>query len=419
MSTHPEAESKPPHGLKRAIGLFAIPDFRRLWVAGFAIFVVRWLEILAIGVFIYQQTGSAFLVAMLSMLRPLAMVTLGVFIGDLADRLDRRLVMLIVASTLLSTSVVLVALAFGGMIEIWHLLAAALINGIVGSSDIAVRRLMLGNAVGPDRLSNAVSIDVASHNASRMLGPLLAGFVLSRMGIEGVFVTSATLHAVALVATLLVRQRNPETESGTGQGKGPFAEFIERLRDGLNLARYDRRLFGTLLVTVIYNIWGWPFISMIPVLGKDNWGLGAAEMGYLASMDGVGAFTGALVLAAIVRPSLYRLLYVGGTVMFMALAIVFALAPNAWLGGAALMTLGFCGAGFSIMQSTLAYLSAPVEMRGRVLGVLTVCIGIGVVGFLHVGLLADLMGARAATVLMCAEGLLALALTRRYWRVVG
>jgi hypothetical protein len=105
--------------------------------------------------------------------------------------------------------------------------------------------------------------------------------------------------------------------------------------------------------------------------------------------------------------------------MFMIMAIVFSLAPSAMIGGVALAILGFCGAGFSIMQSTLAFLSAPADMRGRILGVLTVCIGIGVIGYVHLGIMADLLGAKAATVIMCAEGLLALGLTRRYWRVVG
>ncbi|MFO1189247.1 MAG: MFS transporter [Alphaproteobacteria bacterium] len=418
MNNRASAGGEKPGRLARALGPFAMADFRRLSLAGFAVFVVRWLEILAVGVFVYQHTGSAFLVALISMLRPLGMMTLGAFIGDLADRMDRRLVLLLVVATLLITSIVLGVLAHADALEVWHLIVAGIINGIVGTFDIPVRRLMLGNAVGPDRLSAAMSIDVASHNASRMLGPLLAGIVLSRVGMDGIYGVSAILHLIALVAVIRVRQRGPVDSAPGPSVSSPLLDVIERLRDGLHLARHDPRLFGTLIVTVIYNIWAWPFISMIPVLGHDNWNLGAEGTGYLASMDGVGAFTGAIVIAFLVRPGLYRVFYVGGAAMFMIMAIVFALVPSAALGGAALLTLGFCGAGFSIMQSTLAFLSAPPDMRGRILGVLSVCIGIGVIGFLHLGLLADLIGARWATVLMCAEGLLAFALTRRYWRVV-
>ncbi len=408
-----------PEKPSRALGPFAVADFRRLWLAGFAVFVVRWLEMVAIGVFVYQRTGSAFLVALLSMLRPFAMVTLGAFIGELADRLERRLVLLLVTSSLLATASTLAVLAYADALEIWHLILGGLVTGIAGSSDIPVRRLMLGNAVGPHQLSAAMSIDVGSHNASRMVGPLLAGLVLSRLGINGVFTLSAALYLVAVIAAIGVRQRNAAAAVPNPSASGPIAELVARLRDGVSLARRDPRLFGTLVVTIIYNIWAWPFISMIPVLGHDNWSLGAEGIGYLASADGLGAFAGAVAVAFVVRPRLYRMLYVGGTAMFMIMAIAFALAPSAPIGGGVLVILGFCGAGFSIMQATLAYLSAPVEMRGRILGVLTVCIGIGVIGYVHLGLLADAMGARAATILMCAEGLLALVLTRRYWRVVG
>lgn len=419
MSSGVQASGDEPRKAPRALGPFGVADFRRIWLAGFAVFVVRWLEILAVGVFVYQRTGSAFLVALISMLRPLAMVTLGAFIGALADRLERRQVLLLVVASLLVTSVTIALLAFTDALEVWHLIVAGLINGIAGSSDIPVRRLMLGNAVGPERLSAAMSIDVGSHNASRMVGPLLAGLVLAEAGIEGVFVLSSGLNLIALLAVLRIRQRNAGVDTAGPTVSGPLADLVARIRDGVSLARHDPRLFGTLVVTIIYNIWAWPFISMIPVLGHDNWNLDAEGIGYLAGVDGLGAFAGAIAVAIIVRPSLYRLLYVGGTVMFMLMAIVFALAPTALLGGVALVILGFCGAGFSIMQATLAYLSAPVEMRGRILGVLTVCIGIGVIGYVHLGLMADWIGARPATVIMCAEGLLALVFTRRYWRVVG
>jgi predicted MFS family arabinose efflux permease len=184
------------------------------------------------------------------------------------------------------------------------------------------------------------------------------------------------------------------------------------------LIRRDRRLVGTLLVTIVFNLFGWPFTSMVPVIAHDNLRLGAEGIGILASMDGVGAFLGAIAVAMAARPALYARLYIGGAVSYQILLTLFALAPDPLLAGAALALTGFGQAGFSVMQATLVYLAAPAEMRGRLFGVLAVCIGVGPIGFLHIGLLADAIGARAATVVTGLEGLLVLGLTRRFWRAI-
>jgi len=174
-----------------------------------------------------------------------------------------------------------------------------------------------------------------------------------------------------------------------------------------------------MVVTVIYNTFGWPFTSMIPVIGQDNLGLGAAGIGVLASMDGIGAFCGAIVIALFARPRHFARLYIGGVAIYLVMGPVFALASYPALAGFVLLLMGLANAGFSIMQATLVYLAAPPEMRSRVYGVLSVCIGVGMIGFLHLGWLAGLIGAAGAIVTIGVEGLAALLLTRRWWRAVG
>ncbi len=158
---------------------------------------------------------------------------------------------------------------------------------------------------------------------------------------------------------------------------------------------------------------------MIPVIGQDNLGLGAAGIGVLASMDGVGAFCGAIVIALFARPRHFARLYIGGVAIYLVMGPVFALASYPALAGFVLLLTGLANAGFSIMQATLVYLAAPPEMRSRVYGVLSVCIGVGMIGFLHLGWLAGLIGAAGAIVTIGVEGLAALLLTRRWWRAVG
>jgi MFS family permease len=125
------------------------------------------------------------------------------------------------------------------------------------------------------------------------------------------------------------------------------------------------------------------------------------------------------VIALYARPAHYRLLYIGGVTVYMGMLIVFALVPNVPVAGMALLLTGVSNAGFSVMQATLIYLAAPPEMRSRMYGVLSVCIGSGPIGFLALGVLADLIGASAATALSGAAGLCALAATWKWWRRLG
>jgi predicted MFS family arabinose efflux permease len=257
-------------------------------------------------------------------------------------------------------------------------------------------------------MAQAMSLDVGSSNASRMLGPTVGGLVLASVGIEGTFILGALLYATALPAACLVRLRPSRAEAPQ--------PVLARMAEGWRAVRRDPRLVGILTVTVIFNVFGWPFTSMVPVVAQQVLGLGTEATGLLASLDGVGAFCGAVALTFLARPSWYKRLYVGGLCFYLLMVVAFALAPGAWLAGLALFIVGFGHAGFSTMQPTLLFLAAPPELRSRVLGILSVAIGTGPIGFLHVGLLADAIGVQAATALTGVEGLVVLALTWRWWR---
>ena len=392
--------------------LFGELDFRRLWVVGLVVFSVRWLEMLAVAVFAYQRTGSPFVVALLTMLRMLPMALFGALIGAAAERVERRRALVFVVALMLLCSMALAFLAWSDALEVWHLALASFISGLTWTTDNPVRRTMIGEVVGPARMSAAMSIDVGANNASRMLGPTVGGILLATFGIGGAFTVSVAGYLVALAVALRVRHRNAATPSTA-------AGVLERMIEGLMLVGRDPRLRGTMVITVIYNTFGWPFTSMIPVIGQDNLGLGPAGIGLLASMDGVGAFCGAILIALCAKPPHFARLYIGGVAIYLLMLPVFALAGFPPLAASVLLLTGLANAGFSIMQATLVYLAAPPEMRGRVFGVLSVCIGVGMVGFLHLGWLAGMIGATWAIMTIGAEGLVVLLLTRRWWRAVG
>jgi MFS family permease len=412
MSSSDRADRAPPaligssHTRDRLIYL---PDFRRLWLIGFVVFAVRWLEMLVVALFVYQRTGSAFQVALMTLLRMAPMVMFGPVIGAVAERFERRRAQVFVGATLLATAIVVAALAYAGVLEVWHLAVASFCNGIAWAADNPVRRVMIGEVVGPERMGAAMAIDVGANNASQMLGPTIGGLMLAQIGVAGAFSISVACYALALVAALRLQHRNAVAPTATG---AVFARIVE----GLLLARRDSRLVAILTVTIIYNVFGWPATSMIPVIGQDSLHLAPGGIGVLASMTGVGAFLGAIAIALWARPAHFTRLYIAAVLSYLVLVMGFALAPRALFAGAALLLTGLANSGFSVMQATLIYLAAPAEMRSRLYGVLSLCIGSGLVGFLHLGVMAELIGAPWATMLSGVEGLVALALTWRWWR---
>jgi MFS family permease len=305
----------------------------------------------------------------------------------------------------------LAVLAYGGHLAVWQLALASFINGIGWATDNPVRRVMIGEVVGSQKMGVAMSIDVGTNNASRMLGPTVGGILFATVGIGGAFLLSVLLYTTSLMAVLGLRYRNHRAQLDGGS-------VLQRMREGMALVGQDRRLIGMLVITVIYNVFGWPFTSMVPVIAQDRLHLTPEWIGMMASMDGVGAFIGATGIALFIGPRLYARTYLCGVAGYMIMLPVFALAMQPMTAGAALLLTGISGAAFSIMQATQVYLAAPPDMRSRVLGVLSVCIGIGPIGFVHLGLLADAIGAPWATATTGIEGMLALALSWRWWRVI-
>jgi hypothetical protein len=383
-------------------------DYWRLWYVGMVVSTVRWLETVAMGVVVYQQTGSAFVVAMITMLRLLPMGLFGAFLGAFAERFDRRLTLAGVVGLMAATSATLSVVAWAGTLEVWHLMVASFINGCGWATDNPLRRMMMGEVMGRDRMATAMALDVGASNASRMVGPTVGGFLLAGVGIEGAFGLSVLMYASAIAATLLVRTRIAASPCA--------GAVLARTWEGVAIVLADRRLGAILAVTVIYNVFAWPFTSMIPVIGRDRLLLGPEGVGLLTSVDGVGAFTGALVLALWLAPGWHARAYVGGVAAYLVGLIAFALAPVPVLASAALLLTGLSGAAFATLQATMVYLAAPLEMRSRILGVLSVCIGTGPIGFLWLGWLADRIGAPQATAITGAMGLLALAATYPLWR---
>ncbi|MBI4305263.1 MAG: MFS transporter, partial [Chloroflexi bacterium] len=369
---------------------------------------VRWLEMLALGFFVFQLTNNAFLTALVFTLRMAPMLLFGIATGFIADHVPRRVLLL--ASLAMSTAIsgVMGAVVLSGRVEYWHIAVATFLSGVFWAFDMPVRRPMVAEAVGHDRVGVAMGIESTTMQATRMIGPLFGGIFVASIGMQGVYFIGAGFQLVALVMALGVSSSGIRSDIAQ-------VKVLANLREGFQYVRSNRLIIGTLALTIFVNLWGFSYSSQMPVIAKTELGVGAVALGILGTMEGLGGFLGALAISAWATPRTYTRIYLYGSFLFLTAVLLFALSHWYPVSVAILFAGGFGMAAFGSMQSTLMLISTAPEMRGRVMGVLVVCIGAGPVGSLHVGLLASLFGAPVALMVIALEGLVALGVAAVVW----
>jgi len=396
-------------GWRERLSLLRVSDFRKIWLAGGLYGTVRWLDMLAVGVFTYEVTNSPLIVAFMVFLRLLPLILMGTVIGALAERFNRRRMLLGGLIVLSVVCAVLGLLALSGRITLWHVGVGALVNGTLFSADFSVRRMLLGEVAGLSRLGAAMGLDSATNNATRMAGPLIGGLVYQAIGLEGTYLVGFLLTGLA---ALLIARLTGDTSTPAVRGSSLLQDIVE----GLRYIRTNRVVTSVLVITVLMNLFAFPYLGMIPVIGKDVLNLSPSLIGVLAAADGCGAFFGALIVAVFAPSAAFRrIFFVGSTVVLLAV-LVFSLSPMFGLSVSVLLIGGLGLAGFGTMQTTLIFVEVPSAVRGRVLGVLTVCIGTMPIGMLAVGYLANWVGTARAISLMSVCGLVAITVVMVLWR---
>ncbi|MCY7308344.1 MAG: MFS transporter [Rhodoferax sp.] len=385
------------------------PQFRRLWAMGMLISLIRSMEMLAFAVFAYTVTQSAMWVASMMMLRMLPLALFGLVLGAVAARIPRCSGLLVSYGALLLTTVSLLVIASLGAIEVWHLAAASFINGAVWAGDMPMRRGLMGDIAGLSRMAHAMSLDAVASNACRLLGPAIGGLLLAGGGLTAVFLLAAILYLPALAAVIGLSER-PAAQPPMRTGLGTV------LARGFQAARESARFRATLWLTILFNLFAWPVLSMVPVIGQSRLHLDTQGIGLLASMDAVGSLVGAILLTSLSGRLRHAQVYVGALLCFLALQIVFAWSAHPVLTGATLLLLGLVQAGFAVMQTTLVYTAVPQGQRMEAMGLLTMCIGVSPLGFLAIGWLAERMGAPMAAMTCALGGFASLLLTWPVWR---
>ena len=396
------------HGLS---GLLRDPAYLRIWLVGGFSGIARWLEMLVVGVYAFDTTGSPLLVSTLVILRLLPLAVLGSVVGTFSDRMSPRLILIATMAAAMTMSSAVFLIFVVELDQYWVVAVASFISGVVWTTDMPLRRRMLGDIAGTERIVPAMSLDSATNNATRMVGPLFGGILFQWLGPSGAFALSATMYACCVVLLLGL-----PAVAASGAAMRETARILRDLREVFALIARDRDIMRILLVTIVFNVWGFPFISMIPVVGRDVLELSAGWIGVLAGLEGGGAFVGALLIAMGLRSGNFRRLYYFGMLGYLLFAFLAGWMVSAAPMAVVLFCVGLMAAGFTTMQSTLIYSVAPPHMRGRLFGVLVICIGTGLIGFANIGLMGELFGGSAAIRIVAAEGLIPLILIGMRWR---
>lgn len=375
----------PPSGRAPVLSVLQDARFRALWYVGGLAELARWTELLVLSWLVLQATDSPFQVGLVLVFNNAPRPFLSLFTGLVADRFSRHRILALAQTINVLTATALLFLIVSELVQPWHVFVVAFALGVSRSFEDPSRRTAVLDIVGERRLVNGVSLDVISNTCGKLIGPIVGGILLDTTGFSGAYAFLLAIHSTSL-ALLVTRVKIPRVTRQT-----TTAPVFRSLGAAVNYAVHSPTLLWLLYVTVIMNAMAFPMRQFIPVIGRDHLHVGATLVGLLLSSEAIGQFTGAAMMALTRNFQYLGRAYIFGSLVVLAMALLFAWSP--WYALAfILLTIGGIGqAGFSTMQNSIPLLTVPPDMRGRMLGLLSVCIGIGTpLGTLEMGAIAAL-----------------------------
>ena len=380
----------------------------RLFIAGQSISLIgNWMQQVAMGWLVYRLTSSAFLLGLVAFGAQGPSFILAPFAGVLADRVNRRRIIIASQLVMMVQASILTVLVVTNSVEFWHVLVLSAVFGCASAFDIPARQSFLLEMIGNrEDLPNAIALNSSIFNAARLVGPAVAGFMIAQFG-EGVaFLSNAASYIAVLAALVMIRVTPRPRMAGA-------ANILSNLREGFSYAYNFQPIRDVLLLVAVVALFGIPFSVLMPVIAVTTLQGDARTLGFLMSATGFGALSGALYLAA--RESVRGLsrVVVASATLFGTSLIGFAFSRSLILSCALLVFAGF---GMMVqMAASNTFLQTVVhdDKRGRIMSLYTMAfIGVAPFGSLLAGALADRIGAAitiAAGGLICLVGVLVFA----------
>ncbi len=360
----------------------------RLYASGQLISLTgTWMQRVAQDWLVLELTNSGTALGLVTALQFGPSLLLSLWGGVLADRLDKRRLLLVTQSGLSLLALVLGLLDVAGVVQYWHVLVLATLLGFTSAIDTPVRQSFVIEMVGQEDLTNAVAINSTIFNSGRIIGPALAGVLISAVGTGWAFIANATSSVAVLAGLLMMRTEELHPAPAVVRARG-------QLREGLRYVKRRRDLVLTMVLIFVFGTFGLNFAITCALLAKQVFHRGATGYGLLSTALAVGAFSGAvLATRRTKRPTAFFLL--GMAAVFSVAEIATGLMPGFWLTAALLLPTGLAMLSVTTAANSHVQLGVAPTMRGRVMALYLMCFMGGTpFGAPLVGWLAEVAGPR-------------------------
>lgn len=321
--------------------------------------------------------------------RGIPMLLLGAFGGVLADRLDRRTVLLVAQASLGLLAFLMAVLITADLIQIWHVTVITLLAGAVMALSMPARQALLYDIVGRSNLLNATAMNRIAMDSTRIIGPALAGGFIVLVGTSGSFYLMGISYTASVAVILMIGRM---ARSPVGRQSSAWRNLI----DGLNYIRSNHTVLLLLSMEIVIDTFAFSYYSMLPIFARDILGVGAAGLGFLISASGIGALFGLLTVATLGNFKYKGWLLLSTCFLFGVMLILFAMSPWYPVSFALLIGAGGVSAVYDTVMATALQTIVPDEMRGRVLGTYVLTWGMAPLGGIQAGAVANFFGANVA-----------------------
>lgn len=390
-------------------GALAHRNFR-LFIYGQGISLVgTWMQSVALGWLVLELTNSPFDVGLNQALRSLGVLLFTLYAGIVADRVDKRRLIVLTQALQMCEALALAVLVWAKVVQIWQVMALAAFVGAVNAFDIPTRQAFVVEMVGKEDLVNAIALNSSLFNAARVVGPAIAGVIIGVAGVGLCFFLNGVSY-VAVIAGLLMMRLPPFVAK-------PVTESAwQGFRGGLTFIREERRMRTLVTLVAILSVFGFPFLVLMPVFARDVLHVGAGGYGALMAAVGVGAMFGALALAATSHVVAKGRLMLTAAAAFGVLVAAFAVTRWFALALALLAVAGCAMIITTALANTLIQTIVPDHLRGRVMGFYSfVFVGMAPLGAFQAGWAAEHFGTPETVVFGGLVCLVAVQVAR--WRV--
>lgn len=411
-------------------------DFRLLWLGQGGNSMGQWMDQVARSWLVYQITGSAVDLGLVSAMRGVPMLFFSIIAGVVADRGDRKTQLVIAQVTNVILNLAVATLVLIGRIEVWHIYVSALMAGAAMAFQQPARQSLVLDLVRREDLSNAVAINAAIFNLMRSIGPAMAGATIAIVGVTGSYYIQAAVYAWATLWTVQMKvpnnrashetvkskqidlqpapaedgktrpvppeQDNVTADRQTGRMSRANDSFFGSLKEGFQYVFRNSLILSLMFLALAPTLLGMPFASLMPIFALDVLHGTSVEQGMLLSSVGIGALIGALAIASIGSFRRKGMLLLAGATMFGLSLIAFSQSGSMPLAMFFLLIVGISNASYGSQNQTIIQSLAPANLRGRVMSIYMLNQGLMPLGALLAGFLAHWLGGPWAVTIMGA-----------------